>query len=73
MSKKRFKKGIESLQKEIDIHKNVKLEKALSEGNIALSGYYEKEIKRLEEQLSEKQKKLLPRSRRLKLKKCHPK
>lgn len=68
MSKKKYKKGIESLQKEIDIHRNAKLEKALEEGNIELAGYYEKEIKRLEEQLSEKQKKLLPRSKRLKIK-----
>ncbi|MBI2650019.1 hypothetical protein HYX04_01755 [Candidatus Woesearchaeota archaeon] len=69
MSKRKFKKGIESIQKEIDIHENVKLEKALEDGNIELAGYYEKEIKRLEEQLSEKQKKLLPRSKRLKIKK----
>ena len=69
MSKKKFKKGIESIQKEINIHRNVKLEKALDEGNIELAGYYKKEIKRLEEQLFEKQKKLLPRSKRLKLKK----
>ena len=69
MSKKKYKKGIESIQKEIDIHRNVKLEKALEEGNIELAGYYEKEIKRLEEQLSEKQKKLLPRGKRLKIKK----
>jgi len=69
MSKKKFKKGIESLQKEIDIHRSIKLEKAVEEGNIELAGYYEKEIKRLEEQLSEKQKKLLPRSIRLKIKK----
>jgi len=41
----------------------------LDEENIGLAKYYEKEIKRLEEQLSEKQKKLLPRSKRLKLKK----
>ena len=67
MSKKKFKKGIQSIQKEISIHKNVKLERALNDGNIELAGYYEKEIKRLEEQLSEKQKKLLPRSKRLKL------
>ena len=69
MSKRKFKKGIKSIQKEIDIHKSVKLEKALEEGNMELAEYYEKEIKRLEEQLSEKQKKLLPRSERLKIKK----
>ena len=69
MSKKKYKKGIESIKKEIDIHKNIKLEKALEEGNVELAGYYEKEIKRLQEQLKEKETKLLPRSKRIKLKK----
>ena len=69
MSKKKYKKGIESLKKEINFHRNVKLQKALKEDNIELAGYYEKEIKRLEEQLAEKEEKLLPRSKRLKLKK----
>ena len=69
MSKKKYKKGIESIEKQIDIHKNIKLEKALEEGNVELAGYYEKEIKRLQEQLKEKETKLLPRSKRIKLKK----
>jgi len=69
MSKKKLKKGIDSIQKEIEIHRNVKLEKAVNAGSIELAGYYEKEIKRLEEQLSDKQKKLLPRSKRMKHKK----
>ena len=47
MSKKKYKKGIESLKKEIDLHRNVKLQKALKDDNIELSGYYEKEIKSL--------------------------
>ena len=68
MSKKKYKKGIESIKKEIGIHKNIKLEKALEEGNLELAGYYKKEIERLEEQLKEKEEKLLPRSKRLKLK-----
>ena len=68
MSKKKYKKGIESLKKEIDIHRNVKLKKALEDDNVELTGYYEKEIKRLEGQLAEKEEKLLPRSKRLKLK-----
>ena len=63
MSKKKYKKGVESIRKEIDIHRNVKLGKALEEGNTDLAAYYEKEIKRLEEQLKEKEIKLLPRSR----------
>ena len=69
MSKKKYKKGIESLKKEIDIHRNVKLKKALEDDNVELTGYYEKEIKRLEGQLAEKEEKLLPRSKRLKLRK----
>ena len=69
MSKKKYKKGIESLKKEIDIHRNVKLQKALEDDNEELAGYYEKEIKRLQSQLMEKEKKLLPRSKKLKLKK----
>ena len=68
MSKKKYRKGIESIEKQIDIHKNIKLQKAKEEGNIELAGYYEKEIKRLEEQLKEKELKLLPRSKRLKIK-----
>ena len=42
MSKKKYKKGIESLKKEIDIHRNVKLKKALEDNNVELTGYYEK-------------------------------
>jgi len=45
MGKKKYKKGIESLQKEIDIHKNVKLQNAMADGNTELAGYYNKEIK----------------------------
>ena len=69
MSKKKYKKGIESLKKEIDIHRNVKLQKALEEDKVELASYYEKEIQRLEEQLNEKEEKLLPRSKRLEIKK----
>ena len=69
MSKKKYIKGIESIEKQIDIHKNIKLQKALEEGNTELAGYYKKEIKRLEEQLREKESKLLTRSERIRLKK----
>jgi hypothetical protein len=69
MSKKKYKKGIESLKKEIDVHRNIKLQKAVEEDKVELASYYEKEIKRLEGQLMEKEEKLLPRSKRLKLKK----
>ena len=69
MSKKKYKKGIESLKKEINLHKNVKLQKAIEEDNVELTGYYKKEINRLESQLAEKETKLLPGSKKLKLKK----
>ncbi len=68
MSKKKFKRGIKSLKKEIEIHRGIKLKNALDKGNIELAGYYEKEIKRLEEQLKEKEFKILPRNKRLRLK-----
>ena len=44
--KKRAKKGIKSLEKQIEIHEK-KLEKAEKEGNYELSSYYKKEIKGL--------------------------
>ena len=40
---KRLKKGIESLQKQIQLHEE-KLKKAQQEGKLELMGYYEKEI-----------------------------
>ena len=52
--KKRLKKGIESLQKQIEIHKE-KLKKAIEEGDEDLSRYYEKDLTRLE---TEEKKKL---------------
>jgi|TARA_B100001971_G_C18195204_1_gene541037 hypothetical protein len=69
MSKKKYKKGIESLKKETDLHRDVKLQKVLEDDNVELAGYYEKEIKRLENQLMEKEEKILPRSKRLKVRK----
>ena len=67
MGKKKYKKGIESLAKQIEIHRGIKLQKALQDNNLELANYYKKEIERLEGQLREKQKKLLPRNKRLKL------
>jgi len=69
MSKNKYGKGIESIREQIDLHKNIKLQKALEDNNTGLANYYKKEIKRLESQLIEKEEKLLPRSERLKLKK----
>ena len=58
MSKKKYKKGAEIIRKQIDIHKDVKLKTAIETGNIELSGYYKKEIERLEEQLKQKEEKI---------------
>ncbi len=41
--KKRLKKGIESIEKQIELHKE-KLENTIKSGNIDLEGYYKKEI-----------------------------
>jgi hypothetical protein len=46
--KKRASKGIESLEKQIKMHKE-KLRKAEEVGNIGLSNYYEKEIEHFEQ------------------------
>lgn len=46
--KKRLKKGIESLEKQLEIHKEKK-KKAEKEGHIELVYYYEKEILSKEE------------------------
>lgn len=52
--KKRAKKGIESIRKQIEIHE-AKLEDARSRGNIALAEYYEKEIGSMKAALAKKQ------------------
>lgn len=41
--KKRLQRGIESLEKQINLHEE-KLKKAEEEDNIELAGYYKKEI-----------------------------
>lgn len=41
--KKRLKKGIESLEKQLELHEE-KLRKAEEEHNFELAGYYKKEI-----------------------------
>lgn len=57
MSKKKYKKGAESIRKQIKLHKVVKLKNAIDAGNLELAGYYKKEIERLEEQMREKENK----------------
>jgi glucosamine-6-phosphate deaminase len=44
--KKRLRKGIGSLQKQIELHEQ-KLKQAEKEGRLELAGYYEKEIKKI--------------------------
>lgn len=51
--KKRLKKGMQSIEEQIEIHAQ-KLESAKKEGNIGLSNYYEKEIERLRSSLARK-------------------
>lgn len=57
MNKKRVKKGINSLQEQIEHHKE-KLEQAKEEGNVELEGYYQKEIFALESVKKRKEEKL---------------
>ena len=52
--KKRLKKGIESLEKQIEIHKE-KLKKAEQEDNLELASYYKKEISSKENDREEKE------------------
>ncbi len=52
--KKRLKKGIESLEKQIRLHEE-KLKKAEEEDNIELAGYYKKEINAKKKDKEEKE------------------
>ena len=58
MSKKRLKKGIASIEKQILLHKEIKLKEAREQRNFELERYYERELTRLEGQKQEKSKKL---------------
>ncbi len=51
--KKRLKKGIESIEKQIELHKD-KLKNAVDEGNEELARYYEKDIERLDKEKDKK-------------------
>ena len=55
--KKRLEKGIESLQKQVEIHKE-KLKNAIEDGNEDLAKYYEKDLARLEIEKDKKVEKL---------------
>ena len=52
--KKRLKKGIESLEKQIEIHEE-KLKKAIEEDNIELAEYYKKEVNAKKKDKEEKE------------------
>lgn len=52
--KKRLKKGIESLEKQILLH-DEKLKKAEADDNLELAGYYKKEIEAKKRDKAEKQ------------------
>jgi len=55
--KKRLKKGIESIERQIEIHEE-KLKEAVKKGDEELVGYYDKEIIRLEKEENKKKEKL---------------
>lgn len=52
--KKRLKKGIDSLTKQIEFHEQ-KLKKAEQENNFELAGYYKKEIISKKKDMEEKE------------------
>jgi len=52
--KRRIKKGIASIQKEIEKHE-IKKQNAIKEGKLELAGYYISEIEVLEKQKEEKE------------------
>lgn len=55
--KKRLKKGIESIQEEIEKHE-IKRQNAIKEGNLELADYYTVEITGLKKQKEQKEDKL---------------
>ena len=65
MSKNRIKKGIESIDKQIALHKE-KLKKAKSSEDTGLTEYYEKELDHFEQIKEKKKKKLVPKLKRKK-------
>ncbi|HLD85168.1 MAG TPA: hypothetical protein VI968_01285 [archaeon] len=62
-NKKRSKKGIESLDKQIKIHRE-KLEQAREKENISLVSYYEKEIEHFEQAKENLARRIMPKLKR---------
>ncbi len=65
-SKKRAKKGIESIEHQIRIHQE-KLRKAQEDGNVGLVKYYEKEIEHFKDAVEKRKRRTMPKLKRKKL------
>lgn len=65
--KKRSKKGIESIAKQITVHQE-KLKKAQESGNIGLINYYEKEMEHFERAKERLMRRIAPKARRKSMK-----
>jgi hypothetical protein len=63
--KKRRKKGVESLDKQIKIHRE-KLKKAQEKGDVGLANYYEKEIEHFERAKEKLARHIMPKLKRKK-------
>jgi hypothetical protein len=63
--KKRSKKGTESLEKQIQIHKE-KLKHAQEKGDLGLTNYYEKEIEHFERAKEKLMRRIMPKLKRKK-------
>ncbi len=64
-NKKRSKKGIESLEKQIKLHEE-KLKQAKEKENIGLANYYEKEIEHFEQAKENLTRRIMPKLKRKK-------
>lgn len=62
-SKRRSKKGIESLEGQIELHRE-KLKNAQEKGNLGLTNYYEKEIEHFERAREKLARHILPKKRK---------
>ena len=64
-SKRRSKKGIESLEGQIELHRE-KLKNAQEKGNLGLTNYYEKEIEHFENAREKLMRRVMPKLKRKK-------
>ncbi len=63
--KKRSKKGIESLENQIGLHRE-KLKSARENGNLGLTNYYEKELEHFENAKEKLMRRVMPKLKRKK-------